>query len=249
MGKYDGFLICSDYDNTLTYRGVLPKENIEAIKEFHKNGGKFILATGRTIDSVLSFDNELLKDGYIITNNGNVLYDVYNKKLLKTITMPNSCMEILRYNKDKWSKYITEFGVYYPEKSIYNAIDADVCIDNLEKITKMTFNCDSKEDTLMIMQDNKERFGDDYHFCRAWPFCFEVCSKLGGKGNMVLELAKILSNKKLICVGDFENDLDMLKVADISFAPDNAISSVKDITEKIIVNSESGIFKAIIDMI
>ena len=44
--RYDGILFCTDYDGTLFYDGVHP-DNLEAIREFMENGGRFTLATGR----------------------------------------------------------------------------------------------------------------------------------------------------------------------------------------------------------
>ena len=47
MGKFDGILICSDWDGTLFDGEKVPEESVNAIKYFQENGGKFTLCSGR----------------------------------------------------------------------------------------------------------------------------------------------------------------------------------------------------------
>ena len=48
MGKFDGVLFFSDYDDTLyNYRLAVSPENRAAIRYFQENGGRFSVATGR----------------------------------------------------------------------------------------------------------------------------------------------------------------------------------------------------------
>ena len=44
--KYEGILLCTDYDGTLSYKGV-PERNLEAIRKFMDEGGLFTIGTGR----------------------------------------------------------------------------------------------------------------------------------------------------------------------------------------------------------
>ena len=48
MGKFDGLLLVSDFDDTLyDSRHRVPERNLEAIAYFRAQGGKFTVATGR----------------------------------------------------------------------------------------------------------------------------------------------------------------------------------------------------------
>ena len=48
MGKFDGVLICSDIDGTLTDScGKISTENCRAIEYFQSEGGMFTVSTGR----------------------------------------------------------------------------------------------------------------------------------------------------------------------------------------------------------
>ena len=47
MGKFDGILLCSDWDGTLFDGTSIPENNVEAIRYFQRNGGTFTLSSGR----------------------------------------------------------------------------------------------------------------------------------------------------------------------------------------------------------
>ena len=63
MKRYDGILLCSDFDLTLTsdtykYRdgddffAPIPKNNIAAVNEFVARGGTFAVVSGRNPDEI-----------------------------------------------------------------------------------------------------------------------------------------------------------------------------------------------------
>ena len=56
MGKYDGILLCTDFDGTLYFEKNITAENIEAIRCFQENGGFFTVATGRFPSFIKEFE-------------------------------------------------------------------------------------------------------------------------------------------------------------------------------------------------
>ncbi len=78
-------LFVSDLDGTmLSNTKHISIENKEAILQAQKRGVKIILATGRGMDSTLRYAKELEMDkygGYLVTNNGQQLYDMTSKHL------------------------------------------------------------------------------------------------------------------------------------------------------------------------
>ena len=50
MGKYDGYLICSDFDGTIYIDQKISQENIDAIAYFQSEGGYFTFASGRNYE-------------------------------------------------------------------------------------------------------------------------------------------------------------------------------------------------------
>ena len=51
----------------------------------------------------------------------------------------------------------------------------------------------------------------------------------------------------LICVGDFENDIDMVRDADIGYAVENAVDELKAVADRITVNVNDGAIAKIIE--
>ena len=53
MGKFDGLLLASDFDDTLYGLDLrIPERNLEAIRYFTGEGGRFAVATGRAYRTV-----------------------------------------------------------------------------------------------------------------------------------------------------------------------------------------------------
>ncbi|MBX2849026.1 MAG: Cof-type HAD-IIB family hydrolase [Acidiferrobacterales bacterium] len=70
----------------------------------------------------------------------------------------------------------------------------------------------------------------DIHHCNA------------SKGTAVVELKRRLGASNVICFGDSTNDLSMLKLADESYAPQNAKEEIKQVADKVIgSNDKDGI--------
>ena len=62
------------------------------------------------------------------------------------------------------------------------------------------------------------------------------------KGAAVINMKEQLGASNVICFGDSTNDLSMLKIADESYAPDNAKDQIKQVVDQVIGNNhEDGI--------
>ena len=80
---FDGYTLVSDMDGTLINSNKeISKENLDAIKYFVNNGGKFTVATGRMVASVECFLDRLNLDLPAILHNGGKIYDYNNKKVV-----------------------------------------------------------------------------------------------------------------------------------------------------------------------
>ncbi len=84
-------LLATDYDGTLNYGGRVMEEDVEAIRQWRKQGNLFVIATGRSKESI---DVELKKNNievdFLVTNNGGMVFDhdgtEYESNYLDTIT-------------------------------------------------------------------------------------------------------------------------------------------------------------------
>ena len=94
MGKFDGVLLLSDFDNTLVYTedvlvsgGDLPPlshANREAIQYFMAEGGIFSVATGRALPSFSRVREGVPMNGPTVLFNGAAIYDFAQQRYLYT---------------------------------------------------------------------------------------------------------------------------------------------------------------------
>ena len=85
MGKFDGVLLASDFDNTLlnteTARRTgaevpeVSRRNREALEYFMAGGGRFAIATGRALAAFIKFADQVPMNAPGIVCNGAALYD------------------------------------------------------------------------------------------------------------------------------------------------------------------------------
>ena len=86
MGKFDGVLFFSDYDDTLYNQQLaVSPENRAAIRYFQQNGGRFSVATGR---AHRTFTPQIEKEGLVLNapvvlSNGAAIYDYETGRYLE----------------------------------------------------------------------------------------------------------------------------------------------------------------------
>lgn len=90
-------LIAIDLDGTMlnTYGEVTDKTKND-LKKIIDNGTEVIIASGRTIDSIMGIANEIGIENYIIAGNGAVIYDIKeNKNIYEKYIPRKKLMEIM----------------------------------------------------------------------------------------------------------------------------------------------------------
>lgn len=248
MGKFDGILLCSDFDGTFASNGVPIEANMKAIKYFRENGGLFTLASGRNYE----FLTPLFK-GYdfgvpMINMNGALIYDFDNKKILSERTMKGVTLEKIR-------RIVAEVGG----------------VSHINLFTKRGFR---KLDISGGQAPSTEEYGDLYKFAvrvfgekpegdrakeiikgimtehvieRSSSNYVEVLEPESTKSPNTLALKKAVGAHTLVCVGDYENDIEMIKSADIGYAVDNAIDELKAVADRVTVSCKDGAIAKIIE--
>ena len=283
MGKFDGILICTDCDGTLTDgEGRISAENARAIKYFQDNGGRFTLATGRFPRHALTFSDSVRVNAPIVGLNGVWLYDLDKEETISyTPMVSNRAYDVLEYINNNW-KGVWEYWINYngdesacykpfedkfESESLKTDIDFErICEkihdkhdvgerkvfeylkNNIDRdIAKIVFVM--PEDMLPKMQaDLKDKFGTEYNFDSSWPNGLEMQWIESSKGKAVEVLKKHLKNvTTVVCVGDYENDISMLKIADVSYAVSNATDEVKSVATRITVSNNDSALAHIIE--
>lgn len=280
MGKFDGVLICTDCDGTLTdANGELSKENARAIQYFQEEGGRFTLSTGRFPEYVYKYAEQIKVNAPVISLNGVMLYELETKRKLCDFSMDaRDGMRVLQYLNDNW-KGIWEYWLNFSgtDSACYKPLEdkfesetlktepgmIESCNDLWEegqgrkefhamekiipdKIAKIVFVM--PEDMLRpVQKDLREKFGDKFNFDSSWANGLEMQWIQSSKGIAVEKLKEYIGDIQLtVCVGDYDNDISMLKIADISYAVGNAIDEVKEIADRVTVtNNENAIAEII----
>lgn len=252
--KFDGYMICSDFDGTLAYGdGQISSKNLDAIHYFQQNGGVFTLASGRSPEFVQQLAPDFIANGPLICLNGTRICDPDNGKILYQSFLPPSAVDVIKYlyanDSLKSIQPVVEddgkrFYLNKPEFSLQQIIDTV----GASRIHKVLFVFDNADTALSLRSELNEKFGEKIQFCRSWAFSVEMYDKPAGKGEC-LELARSMAARPIytvIGVGDYENDISLVRLADVGYAVENAIDSVKAAADKI---APSNINDAIADII
>lgn len=252
--NYNGYLILTDIDGTLTPRaGEVTKENTDAIEYFKENGGLFTFATGRIPEYLSRFP--FRANAPIVTTNGTLMCDGDGNTLWKKTMSAKDCTEVLRHIVENHA------GVKTVQRCFEGAEELKIeFLPPMESLAsfedgcptyKTVFICETEEDALRLMEDLIDRYGERFSYDRSWPVGLEMHHKHSGKGECVKILRQMLPQiHTIITAGDYENDLTMLREADVGCAVANAIPAVKEAADRIIVHcDEHAIAHIIYDLI
>lgn len=248
---FEHILILSDFDGTFAgEKGRIVPQNLEAIERFKALGGHFTFSTGR-LPSVLAEifpDFRRVANAPVIMSNGAILYHPSTGDILKEFFFDGRIAR--RAAKDILARFPEMDFVCYADDGI---LQQDVPPDEIpgDNWRKMRFHCDSPERILACRDYIRDTYGSLYNCFRSCHTIVEAVDHTVTKGNMIAYLRRYyaergIDNLLVCCIGDFENDIDMLKSADIAFCPSNAIDAVKAVSHHILCHHDKG---AIADMI
>ena len=255
-GRYSGFLLCSDWDGTLTSDGRNVSEaNLDAIARFESEGGIFTIASGRYPSYLDSMGIEL--SSYALLLNGNLIYDPKTGEVLWEQRLESPVIKSViktAYDGDfGWN----ELHVYTLSDRLSFAradcINPEVVLERIgaSPVYKMILMLEPAIDPDFVRWLESNVRGISCQ--RSWPAGLEVNPVSGGKGNGVLALRELLGGRDKIhttvCVGDYENDIPMLRCADIGYAVANALDSVKAAADRVTAaNTEDAIAHIIAEL-
>lgn len=262
MGKFDGILLCTDLDDTLlmTDKSVSEK-NLKAIEYFKGEGGLFTFLTGRVPLGTRPVLEYVVPNAPSVCFNGGAIYDFQTQKMLWSRTLDDEAIKAAEFVDKKFTsagiEVCTSDKVYFcknnyrteehkiNEKFPDNFLDYH---DIEEKWNKALFMVEESE-----MGDLRELiaaspFAEKYTFVRSSPWYYELLPKGANKGEGLIRLADMLGidRKKVISMGDNENDLEQIKAAGIGIAVGNAVENIKKAADYITVDNNSDAVAAVI---
>lgn len=249
MGKFDRILLATDWDGTF-FSGRLFEKNIEAIEYFEKNGGKFTVCSGRYADFLKGFIDKVPFNTYVICYNGayiadlktgEVIYegfcDEYLFDILDEIVIKN-----LPYNSINF--YVSDS----PEPISYTYEDYQTSKGYLKTkdVYKVLLRADTPEYNNIGKRYIDEMHLREYIAVRSWDLSLEILKRENSKGEALGRLAKQIGAEFTVAVGDYDNDIEMLKIADVGYAVENATDALKAVANRFTCSVENSAIASII---
>ncbi len=250
-GKFCGYLLCSDFDGTLTCDGkTISRENFEAIKYFEAEGGLFTLATGRFPEHFMPCKNFGINT-YVIGVNGSVIADISGdspKTICEDNIDPNiirelvGCLDLIPFahtlivHSNSSSVSVTP-GDPNNLKKLETALERPVCkfiiVENPSIHQELRAFVKQKFPMLTLE--------------KSWCAGLEGLAHGICKGSAVKKLRDIIGDiHTVVAVGDYENDISMIRYADIGYAVSNAVAEVKEAADRITVSNREHAIAAVI---
>lgn len=258
MGKFDGILICSDFDMTMGRGGVVTDGNCEAIRYFQENGGRFTIISGRHPLFLKEHQIGFRVNAPLVGYNGALILDENTGETLYSGGRQD--MLALELAERLWARTPEVFRVVlhdattrslaiYPEgedtpNRIYSFEEMrSKCVFPLYN---MLCTAKTPEETEHLLHLLREMAPDDFEIARSWSKGVEIICREDSKGAAAKRLKKMLGAKLLVTAGDYENDITMLEAGDISYAVENALPHVKAAAKRETVHYEQSAIAAIV---
>jgi len=258
MQKYK--LLVTDVDGTLLdHNSKLTELNKRALLDCIKNGIDVVIATGKSIDSIMFIIKELnltlpqitMGGAAIVTANGKVvdvinfpkqlylefIQDVRIKGLEPTIATTDGKIYCREYSENM--KHILNAG----EKIIkVDDIESNFFIENAVSISIPMLATDPMDSYI------RKTFGSVLQVVRSGEYFFDILNLEASKGNALKKFIKDLGLRKeeVVSFGDSPNDISLLKESGYKIAVKNSFPELIEIADVIAEeNYNSGLGKTI----
>jgi Cof subfamily protein (haloacid dehalogenase superfamily) len=266
MGKFSGVLLVSDYDDTLYGSDFTVSEpNRAAIRYFIGEGGRFTVATGRarnTFRPQITREN-LTVNAPAVLSNGALLYDFQKEQVICQTALPRSAPSDLRALMNKLPTVGLEVyhneDLYIDRPNPYTdrhvaRVKTGWTRSSLENVPTPWVKAIVEDDYGVLQEAQRFLLGcwrDRYEAIFSNRCMLELTARGAHKGGMVLRLADYLGIQRehIYCVGDNQNDIPMLAVSAIPFAPANCAQEVKDWGAAVLGSCDEDCIAQIVDIL
>lgn len=268
-------LIVSDLDGTFFgNRGARVERNILAIEELSRLGGRFTIATGRFHKSLKVAWPEVVQvvKAPMISCNGACLYDIVKDEVLCERLIDNRrAMAVIEHIKNHYPHLGARINLTDGFMSSAYMCEAS------ERIRREMENCGptgiivpeerwcdydwlkivvrgEADDLDALEADLKEMMSDIVETTKSGSFFLECQSKGTSKATMLPHLRRYCEEMAgrpltVYACGDFENDIEMLRAADVAVCPENALDSVKAISDLCLCHHTEGLIADLVEHI
>lgn len=260
-------ILLSDMDGTLlNSQKQINDADRSAIDKFIAMGGRFTVATGRTIQSFEQYRSIIELREPIIMYNGGAIYDYNGDKLLNLHPLPDSAREmtaeVLRLMPEVGGEVLTAEGTYVFSNTEYQQLHTRLCgitpqymdISEIPEGSwlKVLFSLAPEDVANLQLLVRQLGYEKEVDFVKSSEIFLEMLPKGISKGTALEEYRRLegMEDFTFVSIGDFDNDLEMIKAADIGACPANAEETVKNAADLVLSRTnDEGAVAELIDYI
>lgn len=250
--------LVSDLDGTLlNHDKQIAAQNKQALAEFRRQGGRVVLATGRTEPAVANYVVELGITEPCILYNGARVVDMATREVLwEQRLAPEAGAALLgqaaTWEPDLHPVFFTGSGAWVqhitPTLAEYSRVDGNLPLreagrlDALAGMSLVKVLVVGEPERLSELDRRVQQAVPAVHTVRSEPIYLEILPPGSNKGEALRWLAGHLGFdlSQVLAIGDNPNDIEMLQAAGLGVAVGNAHPDLKRIAGAVVATGDHG---------
>lgn len=256
-------LIVTDMDGTLLNdKHEVSERFFQQFKKLKSKNIHFVAASGRQFQSIQDKLNQIKDQISIIGENGGIMQFGNETKVLLELSKKDVavCVNVLRniensfivlcgskaaYIESKDEVFYKKLKNYY---TVVERVDDLLSVDNDQFLKIAVFHFNSSED---FIYPSVKKFEGQYQVIVSGQNWLDISHIQANKAYALKMIQKEmgLTAKETMVFGDFNNDIEMLKLADMSFAMANAHPNVKKTAKYITKSNNNNGVEEVLDKI
>ena len=268
--KMDIRVIATDMDGTLLdTKGQLELPRLEKILDkLDQRGIRFVIATGNEIHRMRQLLGHLAERVVLVVANGARIFE--NNELIQAQTWDDAMVDkALAHFKGRECQdqfVVTAMnGGFVKKGTVFTELDKFMTPEMIEKLYQRMNFVDEFDPNLFggvlkmsmvvgeerldsVLQEVNDLFDGRVRAVSSGYGCIDILQDGIHKAWGLVELLKRwnLKPEQIMAFGDSENDIEMLELAGISYAMENAEEAVKRVATKVApANSQAGVYKVL----
>lgn len=268
-------MVCIDMDGTLlNSKKKISKYTQEVLKKVHDDKGvHIVITTGRIYNNAAYYSNLLGVKSAVISGNGAYIKeDVSGKVIHKKTLSTKQCKEVLEICKRYGvvPQFYTPSHIYIYSRVYWFLsymlmgrqvpLNYKVTLKNIRKNEALNKVIEENEGEIvkaLLINLNEKKLNKiqriikeelDLEVHKSSRYSLEINTKGVNKGKGVLKLGEHYGIRKeeIVCIGDNDNDISMIKCAGLGIAMKNGSDKAKENADYVTdTNDEDGVAKVI----
>ena len=228
------WLVFSDLDGTLGIEGQqIPLRNRQAIRRFVENGGRFGICTGRSPESARDFLQDIQVNAPSVVNGGCALYDFATGQVSQEQLLPPACAaaaeSLAREFPDCSLVAVNRRGYWQIPGGGMPPRYPALSLEQVERPLYRLILMAPPEQTAAIARRAEALALPGIRIERTAPDFVELMNANAGKREALERLCRAngIPLDRVAFIGDFYNDLDLMRCAGLSACVSEAPREVR----------------------